>query len=262
MIYDDNKEELESKSYSFTDYQKVRKSLLKKSVESLRNSFPISWGGVTLEATNFKYNPDTNFSLKQQKDALINEKFLGVPIKADLRLKDSSTGQLLSEIKSKTLMNVPYYTERGTFIHGGNEYSTIKQLRLKPGIYNRKKANGILESQFNIKKGTSPSGYSVTLDPATGIYKFNVQQSSTSLYSLLHDLGVPDSDLEKAWGTEIFLKNKEKYDKRALDKIHSKLIRARESTAESREDKIEELKKAFNETQKVDKHVKELNIGL
>ena len=179
--------------------------------------------------------------------------------KPDLYLYDSKTNELLDEKKNKSLMRVPYYTQRGTFIHNGNEYSTLRQLRLRPGMYTRKKANGELETQFNIERGTG-QGYRIIMDPATGIYKFNIGQSNSNLYSLLHDMGVPDQDLINAWGIDIFKRNKAKYDARALEKVHSKLV-GKKSKATNRTEMAMELKNAFD-TQRVDADIKQFNLGL
>lgn len=252
MIFDDDKDTLEKLTYSPDDFGRVRSSLESKIASSIQNSFPLDWGGVRLELKNVKYDPKS-FSIKEQKEALLQDKYLSKPLKGDLYLYDSKTNQLLDKLPNKTIMNIPYYTNRGTFIHNGNEYTTLKQSRLKPGIYTRIKDNGDLESQFNVKRGTG-IGYRITFEPKNSIYKLNVSQSNVSLYSILHDLGVEDEVLEKAWGKDIFNKNKLKYDSRALDKIHQKLVPARNRKATSREDKIRELYKAF-EDQKVSRSV-------
>ena len=252
MYFDDDKDTLEQNSYFASDFSKVREHLENKIKTSLEKSFPLDYGGVRLELKNVKYD-STPISLKDQKEARLKDKFLSKPIKGDLYLYDSSTNRLLDKLPNKTIMNVPYYTDRGTFIHNGNEYTTEKQSRLRPGIYSRKKANGELEAQFNVKRGTG-TGYRITLDPASGIYRFNLSQSNVSLYSLLHDLGVPDEQLRDAWGDSIFEVNKAKYDSRALDKIYQKLVPARFRNAETRDGKIARLKEAF-ENQKVDRDV-------
>lgn len=252
MIFDDDKDSLEKMTYTPDNFSRVRSNLENKIKSNLEKSFPLDWGGVRLEAKNFNLKPK-QYSLKEQKDALLKNNYLSVPLKADLYLYDSKSNQLLDKLPNKTLMNIPYYTDRGTFIHNGNEYTTLKQSRLRPGIYSRVKSNGELESQFNIKRGTGV-GYRVTLEPQSSLYKLNVRQSNGSLYSILHDLGVPDDDLEKAWGKDVFEINKQKYDARALDKIHQKLVPAKNRKATSREDKIKELQEAFN-NQKVDKSI-------
>lgn len=259
MIFDDDKETLEKLTYKANDFKRVRNNIHSKLKNQLKKSFPLDWGGVKLVAKDLRYENDKEYSLKEQKDALLKNIYLTKKLKGDLYLYDSKTGELLDELKNKTLMNVPYYTNRGTFIHNGNEYTTLKQSRLKPGIYSRRKANGELESQFNIKRGTGV-GYRITLDPASSVYRLNIGQSNVSLYSILHDLGVSDDELRNAWGDSVFETNKSKYDTRALDKVYQKLVPSRLKIKDpTREDRINILKLAFDE-QKIDKATKDLTL--
>lgn len=259
MIYDDDKTTLQRETYSVDDSDYVRSSLESKVQSALQDSFPLEYGGVRLEVKNVSIANPKRYTFKEQKQALLNNQYLSNPVKGDLYLYDSTTGKLLDSVKGKTLMRVPYYTERGTFIHNGNEYNTLRQLRLRPGIYSRRKSNGELESQFNIERGTG-NGYRISLDPATGVYKLNIGQSSTNLYSLLHDLGVSDDELSKAWGDDILVRNRRKYDPRALSKVYSKLVPRRMATATTREEMIQGLKSAFD-SQQVDEDIKLKNLG-
>lgn len=255
MIYDDDKQSLEANTYKANDYATVRKSLREKAKNALVNAFPMAWGGIRLEVKNARYDHEKDFTIKEQKDALLQDKYLTNKLKADLYLYDNKTNQLLDKVEGKTVLNVPYYTNRGTFINNGSEYTTLKQNRLRPGIYSRIKQNGELETQFNVQRGTG-SGYRITLDPTTSVYRLNVGQSNVSLYSILHDLGISDEELRKTWGDQVFTENQKKYDKRALDKIHSKLVRKSDAKSNTREGKIEELRTAF-ERQLVDKDIKD-----
>ena len=254
MIYDDDIEALNAQTYNPADFKKVRQSLEEKITSSIEKSFPLDYGGVRLELKNVKYDAKP-FTRKEQKEARLKDKYLSKPLKGDLYLYDSKTNQLLDKLPNKTLINIPYYTDRGTFIHGGNEYTTLKQSRLRPGIYSRKKANGELEAQFNIKRGTG-NGYRITFDPTSSIYRLNIGQSNVSLYTILHDLGVEDDTLREAWGDDIFEVNKKKYDPRALDKVYQKLVPAKDKKAETRDDKIELLRTAFN-NQKIERSIQQ-----
>lgn len=258
-IDDDNKQLLNDETYAFNDQAFIRNSIGSKVTEALEKSFPLKWGNVRLEVKNVRFKP-RDYSLKEQKDALLQEQYLSNPVKGDLYLYDNNTDELLDVSKSKTLLRIPYYTQRGTFIHNGNEYSTLRQSRLRPGIFTRRKANGELESQFNVQRGTG-SGYKITLDPSTGIYKLNVGQSSSNLYSILHDIGVSDEELKEAWGLDVLKRNKAKYDARALDKVYSKIVRNKgDKENMSRTDKALALRNAFD-TQMVDADIRLSTLG-
>ena len=262
MIFDDDKEQLNAQTFVPDDSSYVRDSLEAKVIDSLASSFPLEYGNIRLEVGNIKVPNKKTYTLAEQKDALLKGNYLSNSVKGDLYLYDKNTNQLLDSLKGKTLLHLPYYTQRGTFIHNGNEYNTLKQMRLRPGIYSRKKSNGELESQFNIQRGTG-NGYRISLDPSTGIYKFNIGQSSTSLYSLLHDLGTSDEELEKTWGNDLLNKNKQKYDSRALPKLYSKLVpskKQKEIENPTREQMIQAIKSAFDE-QQVDADIKFRNLA-
>lgn len=146
-------------------------------------------------------------------------------------------------------MKVPYLTNRGTFIHGGNEYASIMQSRLLPGVYTRRQANGELETQFNVKPGTG-IGFRVGFEPETTQYRVKISQANLHLYSLLKDIGTDDKELEKAWGPEIFRANQMKYDARVFDKAYDRLVSARKKKEDkNREDKVNSLKSAFEAAQ-------------
>ena len=259
MILDEDKDTLNKETYTVDDSDYVRSSLENKVQTALKESFPLEYGGVRLEVKNISIPKLKRYTLGEQKKALLQNKYLANSVRGDLYLYDSKTGELLDVAPERTLMRVPYYTERGTFIHNGNEYNTLRQMRLRPGVYSRRKSNGELESQFNVERGTG-NGFRVSLDPSSGIYKLNVGQSSSNLYSILHDLGISDEELESAWGPDILARNKRRYDPRALAKVHSKLVPKRISKATNRGEMIAELKEAFD-NQQIDEEIKLRNLG-
>src|SRR5690606_370515 len=111
----------------------------------------------------------------------------------------------------------------GTFIHNGSGYSTINQLRLMPGIYSRKKRSGLLETLFNVKRGTGRS-FAVNLDPQDGIFRFRMGTGHAKLYSALHYMGVSDAAMRDAWGDQIFEKNQKAHDPRDLEKLLNYMV--------------------------------------
>jgi 8-oxo-dGTP pyrophosphatase MutT (NUDIX family) len=224
------------------DFTTARKQIYDGVLDETRKAFPQSFGGVRLEAQDLDYADPEDFDLHAQKDALLNGKFMGRRIRGTVRLFDEKTNQQLDE-RAMTLMRVPHLTERGTFLHGGNEYTSMSQFRLRPGPYTRRKANGELETHFNIARGTG-SGFRVRFEPKSMLYKLDVGQSQLRLYSLLHDVGVPDEEMQKAWGADVFQANKNAYDARVLDKAHARLVKKPDPNA-SREQKISAIRSAF-----------------
>jgi len=192
--------------------------------ESLSSQFPIEHGGVRLELHDVDYRDPPTWSRKDQRMARLKGKTLARRLQGTYRLFDTDSGQLLDE-KTQTIMKVPFLTERGTYIHNGNDIGSIRQPRLLPGPYSRVQDNGQLETQFNIRVGTG-TAFRVGLEPETGQYRMKVRQSNLHLYSMLKDLGIDDATLEKSWGPGVLAMNRDKYDIRALDKAYERMVPA------------------------------------
>jgi len=163
-----------------------------------------------------------DYSVEEEQKALMEDRALFRRLRGKLSLYDNNTNEKLDSSK-KVLMGVPYLTRRGTFIHNGTDYSPIRQARLLPGVYTRRKKNSEIETQFNTKTGTGP-GFRIGFDPKTAVFKMNIDQANLRLYSLLHDLGVPDEQMRESWGDEIFEINKNAYDSRVFDKAYNKFM--------------------------------------
>lgn len=203
---------------SFIDAPATRTAIMDNILEAVKTRFPIEDDDVRLELRDVKYEGPTSYTLQQQKDALLNNRRLGCRIAGTWRLTDKRTGQVLDERRDGVL-RVPYYTDRGTIINNGNEYTVISQARLSPGVYVRRKQNGELESQFNVANGL---GFRIGLDKETGALNMSIGQGHVPLYPILHAIGVSDDDMRKSWGNEVTSVNIGKFDPRALDKVYAR----------------------------------------
>lgn len=208
--------------FDFEDYNKHRQMIFDDAKNTLIKQFPMERNGVRMEVKDVDYTDPDSFTLREQKMALHNDDFLRRRLRGTVVLKDANTGDILDE-KKMTLMDVPWLSNRGTFIRGGNEWGSISQKRLLPGAYSRYQNNGDLETQFNVRPGTG-GAFRVQFNPETTQYKMAIKGGEVHLYSLLHDMGVSDEDLEQRWGKEILEQNKAKYDSRTLDKAYSKIV--------------------------------------
>ena len=203
---------------SFIDAPATRTAIMDNVLEAVQKRFPVEDDDVRLELRDVKYEGPTSYTLQQQKDALLNNRRLGCRIAGTWRLTDKRTGQVLDE-RRDGVIRVPYYTDRGTIINNGNEYTVISQARLSPGVYVRRKQNGELESQFNVANGL---GFRIGLDKETGALNMSIGQGHVPLYPVLHALGVSDEDMRKSWGSEVTNVNIGKFDPRALDKVYAR----------------------------------------
>lgn len=205
----------------FNDDEAVRKFTF----ENVKNAFEakkVESRNTVLEFQDVQVD-DKKFKLKDQKKAVLNNRDLTLPIKGTVVLKEKDSGKVLDK-KTLTLGQLPYYTPRGTYILGGNEYGVFNQFRLKPGVYTRIKTSGESEAQFNLKPGTGRS-FRIMLLPETGVFTFVIGQSKDMpVYALLHYAKVPDSVIQNAWGKELFEINREFKQSLIVQKLFQRLF--------------------------------------
>ena len=157
--------------------EETRTQLLDNVHQAYKERFPLENDRVKIDLLDSFYDKNKlNYTLAQQKKALIQGDRVSVPLKALVKLSDKVTGQEL-ETKELTLANVPWLTQRNTFINGGIEYAVGNQYRLRHGVFARRKDNGELESHINTKSGTGPQ-MRMFMEPDTGVYRLKVQQAN------------------------------------------------------------------------------------
>lgn len=236
--------------YDWEDYKAHRKLIFDDAKSAIEAQFPKEYNGKRMELKDVSYEDKDSYDIATQKKALHNDGFIGNRLRGTVSLIDSKTGELLDE-KRVTLMKLPYLTNRGTFIKDGNEWGSIAQTRLLPGAYARRQNNGDLEMQFNVRPGTG-GAFRVNFNPESAQYKFSIGGSELHLYSLMHDIGVPDEDLKKRWGDEVFQLNADKYDSRVLEKAYNKIVPEwdrEKNPGRSREEKVTLINNALNRSQ-------------
>lgn len=181
------------------DPEDRRNQIREKTKEGIQSLFPIIGKTVQLEAKDLEVK-DKKYSSNEQKDALMRGRTLHEALTGTVILRDKKTNKVLSEAKQYTLAHVPYYTERHTFIVGGNEYTLPNQLRLKSGVYTRERANGEFEAAFNLSKGAN---FRLSMEPETGKMHMELGTTKVPLYPLLRALSVPETDIKKHWGSAL-----------------------------------------------------------
>lgn len=142
--------------------------------KGLASQFPVEGKTHKLIIDNVRAEPKY-FTRKDEKDAILKSKSLTYPIKADVKLVDKTTGEVVDEAKNYTLMDSFHLTDKHTILYKGNNYSVANQLQLLPGVYTRSRETGELESHFNTGTGRS---FSMELDPKTGLFYINILSSN------------------------------------------------------------------------------------
>lgn len=222
------------KLYSPTDFNSARGLIYDSAEKAMAEHFGFEHGGIKVDVTDLSYADPADISIDDERNSLLTNKMLSRRLRGNVRLfKD---GELLEE-KKVTLMNVPHLTDRGTFIHGGNDYGRISQARLLPGAYTRIKATGEVENQINPKTGTGRS-MRLALDPETANYHLEVGGKRIHFYSLLKALGEPDASISKMWGSDVLAKNATKSDKRALVSAYESIVKTSNRTKDANSEQM------------------------
>jgi DNA-directed RNA polymerase beta subunit/intein/homing endonuclease len=190
----------------FNDYAAVRARLRQQVAAAVSEALPLGNERFTLKVENLRY-ASPEYSLKEQKAAILENRTLTDRLVGNYIVVDNVTGKPVSKSGVKTVMNVPYLTDRGTYIRNGVEYTVAKQFRLVPNVYTRIANDGYMESHFNIKPRTG-TNFKLRMNPETSIFQIAYRGREVPLYPLLRFIGVEDDSLKTAWGNEIFDKNK------------------------------------------------------
>lgn len=191
--------------------------------------------------------------LQSQLDAKLAMKTWGVPLYADLELQDKATGDVLNRKKVK-LLEIPKLTPRYSFIVNGSEFQVSNQLRLKPGVYVRKRRTGETEAMVNLEKGKN---FDVHLSPDRKKIIADIGTAKINVYSLLHVLGVHDRQIETSLGPELHAAIASPNVDSDVLKLYQAIFRQRETSVDKA---TESLKKYFHET-RLSPEVTEATLG-
>ena len=235
-----------------------RDQIRAKALEGLQAAFPLKLRDHTLELQNLAIHKQ-DFGPEDQKQAILQGTSLHEPIKATVVMKDAS-GKVVEQAKNFTLMHLPFFTERHSFIVGGNEYQVANQIRMKPGVYTRKRANEEIESSFNLSKG---SNFRLSLDPESGTPYMKYETTMIPLYPVLRGLGVPHTDISKHWGAALADKNQAEYGRKIeqnIDKLYKKILRPQDQTHTGFENKVSAIQQAYSKTT-MDPEVNSVTLG-
>lgn len=243
----------------FDDAKAARRNIYSNTLEAMKKRFPVEDENWRLELTDLDYDGPQEFSLAEQKKALLHNHNLRTNLVGTWRLVDKRTGQVVDQ-KKTSVMQVPYWTDRGTIINNGSEYTVISQSRLRPGVYARRKSNGEFEAQFNIRPGTGRA-FHIGLQPETGVMTLQTGQGSVPLYQILKGLGVDDKQIVKYWGADVAMANSQKVDSQAWNKLYKRMAGYKAVPNAIEADKIQFVKDAVSKYE-VDPEVVERTMGL
>lgn len=255
---------LKQSTRAFDDVGALRSRLYDRVRQSHSDLYPIENAQYRLELGDVDYDQDEPTGLARQKKAIIGGTTLHRSLSGTWRLVNKATNQVVDERRGRVAM-VPHVSDRGTFIYRGNEYTLANQMRLKPGVFTRKKETGELESHFNIMPGSGPS-FRVFMDPESGVFHARIGQSKIPLYTILRSLGVTNEQMVEAWGRDLFASNSLQDNVKHLDRAYEKLTNRRAALGDGERvpgdviDKPQEIRAVF-EKMKLDPDVTENTLG-
>lgn len=189
------------------DFPTVQRLTRENVKNALEKRFPMVNDRYSLSVKDLRYEGPQDYSLSEQKKAIMEGRSLGTKIRGKWVLADTNTGAVINESPRKTIANIPYLTSRGTYIRNGGELTIGHIMRLRPGVYTRLKNDGGLEAHINVEQGTG-SGCRVFMEPSSGVFKLKQGTTNVVLYPLLQAMGVTDDQLNEKWGPDVLNANK------------------------------------------------------
>ncbi|MHC4617938.1 MAG: hypothetical protein ACYTEQ_09315 [Planctomycetota bacterium] len=226
----------------FNDYPAVRQQIRDRTLDAVTKAFPVSNEQYTLQLSGLSVGGPERYSLKEQKKAILEGKTLSNRLTGKWEVLDNASGQVVSRSGKKTIVNVPYITDRGTFIRNGAEYTTSRQFRLVPNVYTRVADDGRIESQFNIKPRTGRQ-FRLYMEPKSSVFYIRHGNRTVPLYPFLQTMGYPDEQLAEVWGKEILSANKNQQDSAHANRLIKDLVIAEQERLEKQAADADEMRR-------------------
>lgn len=234
--------------------ERIREHLM----SGIEEVFPLDGKYFRLELESFDISRRV-YSPTEQKTALLQRDTLTEPIRGTIRLVDKLTNKVVDR-GTRTLVHMPYFTERHTFVVKGNEYSVSNQVRIKPGVYTRRRGNGELEAAFNLGKGKN---FRLEMDPERGLLFAKYDSTRIALYPVLRALGIPAAQIQKALGKDLADINRNYgsgKEATEVKKLYNKLIRFNKDKEASVDDMVVAIQEALGNTV-LDPDVTKMTLG-
>jgi DNA-directed RNA polymerase subunit beta len=239
----------------------VRQNIYSKVKSALEAKFPIEGTTLVADIANVDVIHKSVPHSKQKKIRL-GKGNASTGVFADIILKDKSTGKTIETLRHHRIMNIPYYTDRYTFIVDGNEYNLVNQLRTKSGVYTRRRGNDELETSFNLAAGAN---FKIIMDPESGRFKMSILHATLPLLAVLKVLGADDGKIKASLGEDLYNVNTpvtaSQLDK-TLDTLFTKLVQYKSNLGEhaSKAEKTSAVRAFFANT-KLDPETTRLTLG-
>lgn len=238
--------------------------LKERTKEAIESHFPVEGRKHRLELVRIDTEEDASspssahhiYNHTSQTDAKLHDKTWGPDIVGYFRLVDIETGKVIDEGK-RTLGQLPKITSRYSYIVEGNERQVDGVFRLNPGAYHVEAANGDLLAKWNVAAGSKVGSFDLIIERKNpkklGLMHLNVKSSAQSkrkipVYGILSALGVSDSQMQKAWGQEIYEVNRKAFSPKNLLSFHEAVEKRRVGADKYKAPSVAEARKFIRET--------------
>lgn len=231
----------------FGDHNATRQAIYDNLLQAAQKVQPVSNSRYSLALADPHWADKGIFTIADRKRAILRGDSLTRRLRGTWVLKDADGKEL--EKRVTTLAHVPHLSDQGTFVINGVDYTLSHQMRLRPGIFTRRKENGELESHLNIMPGKGQSHH-YFLEPETGIFKMRMGQANIPLISALRAMGASDKEIHQAWGgdaraSKLLGDNAMKDDPRVVDRLYQRMLGKRAKPDASIEEKRQALAEEF-----------------
>lgn len=229
----------------FVEADVRRDQIRKKAVQGIQNAFPFVGKRYTVDVRDIQVHP-ADISPASHKNALLHAKTLSEPVRGTLLLRDNQTGKVVQQLPRFNLLQLPYFTNHHTFVVNGNSYNVSNQLRMRPGIYTRKRRNEALEATFNLAKGDN---FRMSMDQEKGLFNLEYGASKIPLYPVLNKLGVSDEEMAKYWKPELVEVNRKAFADKAdryIDRLYNRMVRP--AYRKEGEDQVQAIGRIYDST--------------
>lgn len=233
-----------------TDPQTIRDAITRNVIKAVEGKFPIDSNKYVASISNIELK-HVSLSQNQQKMLILAKGNASDAVYGDITITDKATGKVVAVLKKHRIMNVPYFTNRMTFIIDGNEYNIVNQLRTKSGVYTRKRGNEEIESSFNLEKGAN---FKLIMDPDSGMFKISILHATVPMYGVLKVLGAEPQLMQSVLGKDLYAVNSaisQNQIDRTINTLYEKLVKyntALGNTASAQE-KINKIREYFSGTE-------------
>jgi len=226
------------------DPEGVMETLRDGTVKAISQFFPVVGKKHTLVLRGIEEKSPKNIDdVTSQRQARMMGRTWATGLYGNFELVDNDTKKVIDR-KSIKVLNLPHITRRYSYIVDGTEYQVDNQWRLKSGVYTRERADGDLETQFNMSKGR---GFRMAFDPAKKNFKLQYGTSNIPLLPVLRALGVSDDDLKDKWGADILASAEKQSGKNSAQRL-AKILSPR-SQPKDEEDAAAILKDVYDQTE-------------